>query len=100
MTQPLRIGIAGYGVVGKRRRNVADRRDDMKVVAVCDQYFDGPGEMEDGVRHYPHYRDLLTEDLDALFVSISNDMGRGGHRRRARTRIARVLRKTAGAGPE
>ncbi len=74
MTLPMRIGIAGYGVVGKRRRNVADQRDDMKVVAVCDQYFEDAGEMEDGVRYYPHFRDLLTEDLDALFVSISNDM--------------------------
>lgn len=74
MTSPLRIGIAGYGVVGKRRRNVADQRDDMTVVAVCDQYFEASGEMEGGVRFYSHYRDLLTEDLDALFVSISNDM--------------------------
>lgn len=74
MTSPLRIGIAGYGIVGKRRRNVADQRADMEVVAVCDQYFDSQGTMEDGVRYYPHYRDLLNEDLDALFVSISNDM--------------------------
>ena len=65
VTLPMRIGIAGYGVVGKRRRNVADQRDDMKVVAVCDQYFEDAGEMEDGVRYYPHFRDLLTEDLDA-----------------------------------
>lgn len=74
MTSPLRIGIAGYGIVGKRRRSVADQRDDMQVIAVCDQYFDRQGVMEDGVRHYTHYRDLLNEDLDALFVSISNDM--------------------------
>lgn len=74
MTSPLRIGIAGYGIVGKRRRRVADQRNDMKVVAVCDQYFDGPGTMEDGVRYFTHYRDLLNEDLDALFVSISNEM--------------------------
>tara|TARA_R110000868_G_scaffold7354_4_gene39989 strand:- start:1324 stop:2394 length:1071 start_codon:yes stop_codon:yes gene_type:complete len=74
VTSALRIGIAGYGVVGKRRRNVADQRGDMTVVAVCDQYFDAAGEMEDGVRYYPHYRDLLGEELDALFVSISNDM--------------------------
>lgn len=74
MTSPLRIGIAGYGIVGKRRRMVADQRDDMQVVAVCDQYFDKAGKMDDGVRYYPHYHDLLNEDLDALFVSISNDM--------------------------
>ncbi len=73
MTAPLRIGIAGYGVVGKRRREVADARDDMTTVAVCDRYFDGSGELDGGVRYYPHYTDLLKEDLDALFVCISND---------------------------
>ncbi len=74
MTRKLRVGIAGYGVVGKRRREVADARDDMRTVAVCDQYFDGNGTFEDGVRHYAHYSDLLMDDLDALFVCMSNDM--------------------------
>lgn len=74
MTAALRLGIAGYGIVGKRRRHVAEQRDDMNVVAVCDQYFESSGELEDGVRFYPDYRDLLNEDLDALFVSISNDV--------------------------
>ena len=74
MPAELKIGIAGYGIVGKRRREVADLRDDMRTVAVCDQYFEGAGTLDDGVRYYPHYRDLLEEDLDALFVCISNDM--------------------------
>ena len=74
MTTPIKIGIAGYGIVGKRRREFAERRGDMKTVAVCDRYFDGSGELEDGVRYYPHYEAMLEEDLDALFVSISNDM--------------------------
>lgn len=74
MNKPLRIGIAGYGVVGKRRREVAESRGDITTVAVCDQYFGESGTLEDGTRYYPHYRDLLREKLDALFVSISNDM--------------------------
>lgn len=74
MALPLRIGIAGYGIVGKRRREFADQRDDMQTVAVCDRYFDGSGTLEDGVRHHAHYSELLKEDLDALFVCISNDM--------------------------
>jgi len=74
MIKPLRIGIAGYGIVGKRRREFADRRADMDTVAVCDRYFEGSGELEDGVRYFPHYQALLEEDLDALFVCISNEM--------------------------
>jgi len=74
MNKPLRVGIAGYGVVGKRRHGVMDLRDDMNVVAVCDQTFDKPGSLKDGIHHYPDYKKLLGEDLDALFVCISNDM--------------------------
>jgi predicted dehydrogenase len=74
MSKPLRVGIAGYGIVGKRRHSVMQLRDDMKVVAVCDRTFKKPGALKDGVRHYPSYKELLGENLDALFVCISNDM--------------------------
>jgi predicted dehydrogenase len=74
MTDPLRVGIAGFGVVGKRRREVADARDDMKTVAVCDRYFDSDGTLPDGVRHYRSYQDLLREDLDIVFVCMTNDI--------------------------
>ena len=70
----LRVGIAGFGIVGKRRREFADRRVDMKTVAVCDRNFAEPGVAQDGLRFYPNYKQLLEEDLDALFVCISNDM--------------------------
>ena len=74
MPEALKVGIAGYGIVGKRRREVAESRGDMTTVAVCDQYFGESGTLEDGTRYYPHYSDLLKEDIDVLFVSISNDM--------------------------
>lgn len=71
----LRIGIAGFGVVGKRRRNFIDARDDMKVVAVCDRTFTDQGVMADGLRYYTTYQQLLAaESLDCLFVCLSNDV--------------------------
>ncbi len=75
MTSPLRVGIAGYGVVGKRRREVIDRHPGMTTVAVCDRAFESEGVMEDGVRHYrtPH-RLLEAESLDALLVCLTNDV--------------------------
>jgi predicted dehydrogenase len=74
VTDTLKVGIAGYGVVGKRRREVADARPDMKTIAVCDRYFEDDGEMKDGVRYYRTYTDLLNEDLDILFVCMTNDI--------------------------
>lgn len=70
----LKVGIAGYGVVGKRRRACVDRHSKMRVVAVCDRLFDGPGAFPDGVRYYPHYQRLLDEDLDVLIVCLTNDV--------------------------
>jgi len=71
----LRVGIAGYGVVGKRRRQFIDLRSDMRTVAVCDQHFDCSGTFDDGVRHYANYSSMLErEQLDALFVCLTNDV--------------------------
>ncbi len=66
------VGIAGYGVVGKRRREFIDRHPNLKTTAVCDQYFKTSGVLPDGVRFHPHYSSLLKEDIDVLFVSLPN----------------------------
>lgn len=70
----LRVGIAGFGVVGKRRRDCVDRHPHLRVVAVCDRTFDGEGILADGVRYYQDYRRLLTEKLDVLIVCLTNDI--------------------------
>ena len=71
----LRVGIAGYGVVGRRRRQVVDRHPDLVTVAVCDRRLEGEGAFEDGVRHYAHYRRMLeAERLDVLLVCLTNDI--------------------------
>jgi predicted dehydrogenase len=70
----LKVGIAGFGVVGKRRKECVERHPRMRVVAVCDRTFDGEGMLTDGIRYYQDYRHLLTQDLDALIVCLTNDM--------------------------
>lgn len=70
----LRAGIAGYGVVGKRRRQVIDDRDDMMTVAVCDRTLEGQGNRDGDVALFTHYQALLEQDLDVLFVAMSNDI--------------------------
>ncbi len=75
MQKTLNVGIAGYGVVGRRRRQCIDAHPRMTVTAVCDQVMDGDGTFDDGVRYYRHYSRLLdNENLDVLFVSLTNDI--------------------------
>ena len=74
MGRKLRVGIAGYGVVGRRRSKYIEEHSDMQVVAVCDRSFDGEGELEGGVRYYASYAKLFEEELDAAFVCLTNDV--------------------------
>lgn len=70
----LKVGIAGFGVVGQRRKDCVDRNPQMRVVAVCDQIFGVDGALPNGVRHYRDYRQLLQEDLDVLIVCLTNEI--------------------------
>jgi predicted dehydrogenase len=70
----LKVGIAGYGVVGKRRRLCVDNHPDMTMVAVCDRMFDGDGVFDDGLRYYTDYHKLLQEELDVLIVCLTNEI--------------------------
>ena len=74
MTDRLRVGIAGYGVVGKRRRHYIDLRDDMRTVAVSDVTFTGDGHLDDGIAFHDDFRKLAGENLDVLFVCLPNDV--------------------------
>ncbi len=67
----LKVGIAGYGIVGRRRRQYIDKNLNLETVAVCDQNFNNK-EILDGIICYPNYRQLLEEELDVLFVSLPN----------------------------
>lgn len=70
----LKVGIAGFGVVGRRRKECVERHADMEIVAVCDRLFTEEGTLPDGVRYYMDYKSLLTEELDVLIVCLTNDI--------------------------
>lgn len=74
MANELKVGIAGYGVVGKRRREVIDLHPDLKTVAVCDRKMVGLNTLTNGVKCFDNYWQLLDEDLDILFVCLTNDI--------------------------
>jgi predicted dehydrogenase len=70
----LKVGIAGYGVVGKRRHQYIDIHPSMKVIAVCDQTFTETHTTASGLKVYQNYLDLLKEPIDILFVCLPNDI--------------------------
>jgi len=75
MAERLKVGIAGYGVVGKRRRLYIDQHCALSTVSVCDQLFEEAGRLKNGVRYYRNYLELIKhENLDILLVCMSNDM--------------------------
>jgi predicted dehydrogenase len=73
-TAKLRVGIAGYGVVGKRRHEFIDAHPALQVVAVCDRVLEDGAALPGGIRCHSDYRTLLTEELDILFVCMTNDL--------------------------
>jgi predicted dehydrogenase len=70
--EKIKVGIAGYGVVGKRRRQFIDLNPNMITVAVSDSNFKKRSIASDGVKCYPTYLGLFNEELDALFVCLPN----------------------------
>jgi predicted dehydrogenase len=70
----LKVGIAGFGVVGKRRKECLDRHPQTEVVAVCDQNFPDEGTFPDGIRYFKTYERLIEQDLDVLIVCLTNDV--------------------------
>lgn len=70
----MKVAIAGFGIVGARRRTCIDNHKSMELCAVCDRYYQKNGIHPDGVRYYTNYHDLLKEELDVLFVAMTNDI--------------------------
>ena len=70
----LKVAIAGFGIVGKRRRACIDANESLKLIAVCDRTFKTDGAFEDNVKYFVNYLDLLNEDIDVLFVCLTNEI--------------------------
>ena len=70
----LKVGIAGYGVVGKRRRRCVDINPHLKLVAICDRAFDQKFSHEDDLYKYSDYRDMLSQDLDIIIICLTNEI--------------------------
>ena len=71
MSADLKIGIAGYGIVGKIRKKILDGIAGLKVVAISDK---NPKNrvFSKKIKFFDNYKKLFKENLDILFVSLPN----------------------------
>ena len=71
----LKVGIVGYGVVGKNRHKALDKHPDFSVAAISDIAFkDSPIHL-DGIESFIDYKDLIKSNLvDVLFISLPNKL--------------------------
>ena len=71
MNSNLKIGIAGYGVVGKKRKKILDKIFGVEVVAISDINVENKVHNK-SIKFFKNYKDLFKEDLNILFVSLPN----------------------------
>lgn len=69
----LKVGIAGFGVVGKRRFDFINNNPNLKVVGVCDRYIK-KSSFKNDIYYFNDYKDLFTLELDILFVCLTNNI--------------------------
>jgi predicted dehydrogenase len=69
-----KVGIAGYGIVGKRRHVCVDQHKNLELVAICDRTYPSDASNLEGISYYKNYKQLLKEKLDLLIVCLTNDI--------------------------
>ena len=68
----LKIGIVGYGKMGRLRHERVERSGRGKIVAVCDPYMRPEG-LPDEVVVHDHWQDLVADPkIDAIFIATAN----------------------------
>lgn len=73
-SQPLKVGIAGYGVIGARRHQYIDAHGRFKVVAICDKREARRNAAHPSIASYATHDELLAHGIDVLFVCLPNDL--------------------------
>ena len=71
MKAQIKIGIAGYGVVGKKRKKILDGIAGIEIVAISDKNLKNKI-LNKKIKFFKDYKKLFDEDLDILFISLPN----------------------------
>ncbi|KAB8028037.1 Gfo/Idh/MocA family protein [Fluviispira multicolorata] len=71
----LTVGIAGYGVIGKRRNHYIDLNPNLKTVSICDHMIDQININNKNLKAFNNIDEMIQNiQLDILFVCLSNDV--------------------------
>ena len=71
MINKLKVGIAGFGVVGKKRKKILDSIKGVKIIAISDKNLKNRISNKN-IKFFNDYKKLFDEKLDILFVSLPN----------------------------
>ncbi|MEA4855582.1 MAG: Gfo/Idh/MocA family oxidoreductase [Solidesulfovibrio sp.] len=69
----IKTGIIGMGKMGRIRKQCLDAHPDFRVTALCDNREDAATDFP-GVACFTDWRELLAQDLDAVFVCTYNNV--------------------------
>ncbi|MBU0497849.1 MAG: Gfo/Idh/MocA family oxidoreductase [Candidatus Thermoplasmatota archaeon] len=70
MTSIIKIGIIGYGKMGKIRKKEIEKNPQLSLVGICDQNINS-NKLSD-IKYYQNYLELLNDKIDAVFVCTPN----------------------------
>jgi len=68
----IKVGIAGFGKIGKIRADEIAKNDNAKLIAVYD--INKPSILDSNIKFCDSYEKLLAEDIDAVFVCAFNNV--------------------------
>ena len=68
----IKVAIAGFGKIGQVRLKELKKNQNTKVIAVYD--YKKPEKLDDDIRFCKSFEDLLSQDIDALFVCAFNNV--------------------------
>ena len=68
-----KVAIIGYGVVGKKRHSIIKTYKNLRVIAVSDINVKALNEINDDIKRYSHYKDLIKNSgCEIVFISLPN----------------------------
>ncbi|MDY0193535.1 MAG: Gfo/Idh/MocA family oxidoreductase [Aliarcobacter butzleri] len=70
----LKIGIAGFGKMGQIRADEVLKNNNTKLVAIFEQYGEVTDNKYKDLVHCTTYEELLTQEIDAIFICAFNDV--------------------------
>ena len=69
----MRVGIAGYGVVGKTRHLSIESNTSFKVTAISEKNYEARNSIPSDIDIYDDYKDLIADStIDIIFISLPN----------------------------